>query len=139
MGHTPRAKNDSLPDVKVTIGAGHDLDDLGVIEPLPGEGPRTPTRDLPAAAAAAHTVHCRHYYLSTNGHLLPAEDKRITININSISARVPLLQQRASLLSRLNPRRIGSSTNKPTHRQVLDAGACASRYVWACDVDPCAS
>ncbi|KAI3436788.1 hypothetical protein D9Q98_006199 [Chlorella vulgaris] len=82
VGHTPRAKNDSLPDVKVTIGAGHDLDDLGVIEPLP-------------------------------------EDKRITININSISARVPLLQQRASLLSRLNPRRIGSSTNKPTHRQVL--------------------
>ncbi len=40
VGHTPRAKNDSLPDVKVTIGAGHDLDDLyALIERVRSGGP----------------------------------------------------------------------------------------------------
>jgi hypothetical protein len=62
--------------------------------------------------------------------LLAAEDKRITISISGVSAHVPLLMQRRSLLSRLNPlelrRRVGqagSSPGKPTHRQVTGGGS----------------
>lgn len=135
----------SQGEVKVQIGAGHDLDEMNVIEALPGEAFRGAAAVggscLPAGSdnfaqppARQRLMHFQpHTWLLV--HLISqnctaphaAEDKRISISISGVSAHVPLLLQRRSLLSRLNPlelrRRVsqtGSSAGKPTHRQVRD-------------------
>lgn len=144
LGMTPRAASQAgQADVQVQIGAGHELDELSVIEPLSG-GPtarggwggwRRRRHGMPASPAAAFRA-CVLAPASLDAHALlpcpaallpPSEEKRIAIGVTHVSAHVPLLLQQPSLLSRLNPRalkrKISSvGTSRPTHRQV-----CARR------------
>jgi hypothetical protein len=128
--------------VGLHIGAGHVLDDLSAIEPLPGAGRQLRERRrrrgggaAPFAAAFGRLPGgaCSAQHLpSITPPPLPgtnADNKRITIEFSHISAHVPLLFQQPSLLKKLNPlalrQRISQiGSNKATHRQVQRTHQC---------------